>query len=96
MFEATLQKASTLKKVIEAIKDLVTDGNNVAYPGAHPALKRGFVIRNIHNILRWIKNNLSKNVVAFLVLGIWWWYVGEGHRRVLVTVVLFAIAFSIS
>ena len=27
MFEATLQKASTLKKVIEAIKDLVTDGN---------------------------------------------------------------------
>ncbi len=27
MFEATLQKASTLKKVIKAIKDLVTDGN---------------------------------------------------------------------
>ena len=27
MFEATLQKASTLKKVIEAIKDLVTADN---------------------------------------------------------------------
>ena len=27
MFEATLGKASTLKKIVEAIKDLVTDGN---------------------------------------------------------------------
>ena len=27
MFEATLNKASTLKKLIDAIKDLVTDGN---------------------------------------------------------------------
>ena len=33
MFEAVLKEAHTLKKIIEAIKDLVTDVNIDATPG---------------------------------------------------------------
>ena len=32
MFEATLREAATLKKIVEAIKDLVTDVNLDATP----------------------------------------------------------------